>query len=56
MGADTVSVVKEPRLLLVGYGSSASTIGATRAGRAAAMAALRQLETNRVPAPVTLEL
>jgi cation diffusion facilitator CzcD-associated flavoprotein CzcO len=49
MGPDAVSVVKEPRLFLVGYGSSASTVGATRAGRAAAMAAVRQLRSLRDP-------
>nr|NLD40188.1 NAD(P)/FAD-dependent oxidoreductase [Actinomycetales bacterium] len=36
-----VHVVREPRLSLVGYGASASTLGATRAGRQAASAALR---------------
>ncbi|NYE96451.1 thioredoxin reductase [Psychromicrobium silvestre] len=41
---DGVRVIKEPRLLLVGYGASASTLGATRAGRAAALAAVKQLE------------
>ncbi|WP_334171309.1 NAD(P)-binding domain-containing protein [Sinomonas sp.] len=44
MAEDGVSVVREPRLFLVGYGASASTIGATRAGRAAAVAAVRRLE------------
>lgn len=44
---DGVKVVKEPRLLMVGYGASASTLGATRAGRAAAMTALDRL---KVPA------
>lgn len=34
-----VRVVKDPRVLLVGYGASASTLGATRAGRHAAIAA-----------------
>lgn len=48
MAADAVSVVREPRLFLVGYGASASTLGATRAGRAAALAALGSLE----PLPV----
>lgn len=48
MAADAVSVAREPRLFLVGYGASASTLGATRAGRAAALAALRSLE----PVPV----
>ncbi len=40
---DDVSLVKEPRLFVVGYGPSASTLGATRAGRKAARAALRRL-------------
>lgn len=43
MGTDGVSVVREPRLFLVGYGASASTVGATRAGRAAAIAATKEL-------------
>lgn len=38
---DGVSVVKEPRLFMVGYGASASTLGATRAGRDAALAVVR---------------
>ena len=41
MGEDSVSVPKVPGLFLVGYGASAYTIGATRAGRAAAVAAGR---------------
>jgi len=41
MADDGVTVVKLPGLYLAGYGSSASTLGATRAGRKAAMAALR---------------
>lgn len=40
MHADGVSVAKRPGLFLVGYGASASTIGATRAGRRAAVRAL----------------
>ncbi|MCQ9165371.1 FAD-dependent oxidoreductase [Arthrobacter sp. STN4] len=40
---DGVKVAREPRLLLVGYGASASTLGANRAGRAAALAALERL-------------
>ncbi|WP_104168480.1 FAD-dependent oxidoreductase [Arthrobacter sp. SX1312] len=40
---DGVHVLKEPRLLLVGYGASASTLGASRAGRAAATAAAARL-------------
>ncbi|NKX53196.1 NAD(P)-binding domain-containing protein [Arthrobacter mobilis] len=43
MAADGVGVPKRPGLFLVGYGASASTIGATRAGRAAALAAVRFL-------------
>ncbi|WP_290852680.1 FAD-dependent oxidoreductase [Gordonia sp. (in: high G+C Gram-positive bacteria)] len=39
MADDDVSVVKAPGLFLVGYGRSASTLGATRAGRRAAKAA-----------------
>lgn len=46
MAPDAVSVVREPRLFLVGYGSSASTVGATRAGRAGAAAALRRLKAD----------
>ena len=38
-----VEVAADERVLLVGYGSSASTIGATRAGRAAGRIALRRL-------------
>ncbi|MGB6125329.1 MAG: NAD(P)-binding domain-containing protein, partial [Gordonia sp. (in: high G+C Gram-positive bacteria)] len=41
MADDDVSVVKVPGLFLVGYGRSASTLGATRAGRRAAQAAVR---------------
>ncbi len=43
MGQDGVTVVKRPGLFMVGYGASASTRGATRAGRRAALAALRAL-------------
>lgn len=38
-----VEIDGEDRVLLVGYGSSASTVGATRAGRAAARVALSRL-------------
>lgn len=41
MADDGVTVVKLPGLFLAGYGASASTLGATRAGRRAALAALR---------------
>ncbi len=37
------TVVRDPRVRLVGYGPSASTLGATRAGRAAALAVLDRL-------------
>ena len=50
MDDDSVSVVKVPGLFLVGYGASASTIGATRAGRAAAVGAARLLADS---APAT---
>jgi cation diffusion facilitator CzcD-associated flavoprotein CzcO len=43
-------VVREPRLQLVGYGPSASTIGANRAGRDAARAVRRVLDTTRTAA------
>jgi hypothetical protein len=57
MAEDGVRVVREPRLFLVGYGASASTVGATRAGRAAALAAVRFLSdagaaaASSAPAP-----
>ena len=38
------TAVRDPRVQLVGYGPSASTIGATRAGRAAAAAVVRHLQ------------
>lgn len=38
---DGVTVPAQPGLFLVGYGASASTIGATRAGRRAAVAAIK---------------
>ncbi|MBJ2119571.1 NAD(P)/FAD-dependent oxidoreductase [Arthrobacter sp. MSA 4-2] len=47
---DGVRVMREERLLMVGYGASASTVGATRAGRAAAGAALKVLG-SREPVP-----
>ncbi|MBO0908024.1 FAD-dependent oxidoreductase [Arthrobacter sunyaminii] len=55
---DGPRVVRLPQLFLVGYGESASTLGATRAGRAAALAALAALQgwstssqTNSVMVP-----
>lgn len=41
---DGVTVPAGPGIFLVGYGASASTIGATRAGRRAAVAAMRYTE------------
>ncbi|WP_347956925.1 NAD(P)-binding domain-containing protein [Gordonia aichiensis] len=51
MADDDVSVVKVPGLFLVGYGRSASTLGATRAGRRAARAAVRF--TDALDAPLS---
>jgi len=44
------TAVKDPRIQLVGYGPSASTIGANRAGRTAAVGVQRAL--RGIPAPV----
>lgn len=41
-----VTAAADPRVQLVGYGPSASTIGATRAGRAAALAVRRLLDSD----------
>ncbi len=46
----TASAV-DPRVQLVGYGPSASTIGANRAGRAAALAVVRLLRPTPTPTP-----
>lgn len=51
---DGPRVVKLPQLFLVGYGESASTLGATRAGRAAAMAALQGWSTSSQTNSVTV--
>jgi len=45
------TAVADPRIQLVGYGPSASTIGANRAGRAAAKGVQLALATRTVPAP-----
>lgn len=52
---DGTRVVAEPRLHLVGYGPSASTVGANRAGRDA-VREIRQLLSASAPvsAPATL--
>jgi cation diffusion facilitator CzcD-associated flavoprotein CzcO len=42
---DGTTAVADPRVQLVGYGPSASTIGANRGGRAAAVAVARRLST-----------
>lgn len=44
---DGVHVLRDPRVLLVGYGASASTLGATRAGRRAALAAAKLLTSDK---------
>jgi cation diffusion facilitator CzcD-associated flavoprotein CzcO len=43
---DGTTAVADPRVQLVGYGPSASTIGANRAGRAAASAVVRRLRSE----------
>lgn len=48
-GATTA--VRDPRVQLVGYGPSASTLGAGRAGRAAAAAVVRDLTSTTGAAP-----
>jgi len=45
---DGTTAVADPRVQLVGYGPSASTIGANRAGRAAALAVARRLDAASV--------
>ncbi|WP_166355505.1 NAD(P)-binding domain-containing protein [Phytoactinopolyspora limicola] len=47
---DGTRVVREPRLHLVGYGPSASTVGANRAGRAAALEIKKLLATSQLVA------
>ena len=43
---DGTSAVRDPRVQLVGYGPSASTIGANRAGRTAALRVTERLATG----------
>ena len=50
---DGTRVVVEPRLHLVGYGPSASTVGANRAGREA-VREIRQLLSGRVADPLSV--
>lgn len=50
---ERTTVVRDPRVHLLGYGPSASTLGATRAGRVAARAAAQWLAQR--PAGSTLE-
>ncbi|GAA1484802.1 FAD-dependent oxidoreductase [Brachybacterium fresconis] len=47
---DGTAAEEDPRIHLLGYGPSASTIGANRAGRAAVTALLRTFERESVPA------
>lgn len=47
------TAVQDPRVQLVGYGPSASTIGANRAGRSAAKGVQRALAAASVRAPVS---
>ncbi|HEX7351932.1 FAD-dependent oxidoreductase [Brachybacterium sp.] len=47
---DGTAVAHDPRIHLLGYGPSASTIGANRAGRAAVNRLSRDLARSRVPA------
>ncbi|MDN5686009.1 MAG: NAD(P)/FAD-dependent oxidoreductase [Brachybacterium sp.] len=47
---DGTAAVEDPRIHLLGYGPSASTIGANRAGGAAVTALLRTFERETVPA------
>ncbi|QGU05643.1 NAD(P)-binding domain-containing protein [Corynebacterium comes] len=47
---DEVTPARDGRVLLVGYGSTASTVGATRAGRLAGRRAARHLEQKVVSA------
>lgn len=47
---DEVTPARDNRILLVGYGSTASTVGATRAGRLAGRRAARHLEQKVVSA------
>ncbi len=47
---DGTQAARDPRIHLVGYGPSASTIGANRAGRAAAVAVDRYLTSTAAPA------
>ncbi|WP_035768394.1 FAD-dependent oxidoreductase [Arthrobacter castelli] len=49
---DGVAVAADPRVFLTGYGASASTLGANRAGRAAATAVLKHLDDRHSAAPV----
>ena len=53
---DGTSAVRDPRVQLVGYGPSASTIGANRAGRVAALRITEQLAAGQEPAVPTAQL
>lgn len=49
---DGTQVVKDPRIQLVGYGPSASTVGANRAGREAAKRTRDHLAAAPMPTPI----
>lgn len=55
LAADGTTAVRDPRVQLVGYGPSASTIGASRAGRSAARGVRRALATEAggLPTPAS---
>jgi cation diffusion facilitator CzcD-associated flavoprotein CzcO len=48
---DDGRAVDEPRLFLIGYGPSQSTVGANRAGRAAAAAIVAEYTAAEIPSP-----
>jgi cation diffusion facilitator CzcD-associated flavoprotein CzcO len=53
---DGTTAVADPRIQLVGYGPSASTIGANRAGRVAARGVAQWLQNHRLTSPAVSEL
>ena len=48
---DDSRATDEPRLFLIGYGPSASTIGANRAGRVAVAQIVSEMNSAHVPEP-----
>lgn len=55
-GGRGTTAVADPRVQMVGYGPSASTIGANRAGRSAAKGVQRMLQTSAVPSMIDTSL